>query len=257
MRDSILIDSGSGQKISAVFKQPEDAAALTAEDDKTLVLMLHDFPGHKSGNNELFADLEYRLGQRGHHTLRFDFRGCGESDGHQENFTLGSACEDVQAVKYWAKQRGYTSFAFLAEGLGATVATMNIDRTVRMLMLFWPVLDLKQYGHTVFQAKQAQEQNPNSRYIEIDGQKISTHLINEMFKIDLHYVLKEMAMPIMVFHGVQDQKIPIEQLDLIRDHTPARRIEITSFQDGGEGLPKLNHRKAIFYQAQQFVEKYG
>ena len=257
MGESILINAGNNQKISAIYKGCGETAGRDDAADRSLIVMAHDFPGHKAGNNDLYADLEFLFSKEGHHTLRFDFRGCGESDGKQEDFTLGSACEDFQSVLYWAKKSGYKNFAYIGEGLGATISLMNVSPNVNVIVTMWPILDLPHFGQNVLSMDGGQSDAPNKGYIEKDGHKISAHLINEMQRTDIFYALKEVSMPTMVFHGVQDQKIPISQLDIIRDNVKARRIEITSFQDGAEGLQKLNHRKAIFYQAQQFVEKYA
>ncbi len=255
MSESILIDAENNQKISAIYKgYGENFVRDEDGDGKSLIIMAHDFPGHKSGNNDLYADLEFIFTKKGHHTLRFDFRGCGGSDGKQEDFTLERACEDFQSVRAWAKNAGYKNFAYIGEGLGATIAFMNVEKDVNVILVLWPILDTHHFGQTAFNAKGA---SLKDGYIELNGHKISTHLIDELEKIDLYYALKEASMPTMIFHGVEDKKIPIEQLDIIRKNLKSRRIEITSFQDGGEGLQKLNHRKAIFYQAQQFIEKYA
>jgi len=259
MGDTILINTDNCQKISAIYKVHNRPLSKnkTQKIDHPLIIMAHDFPGHKSGNNNLYADLEFLFSKKGYHTLRFDFRGCGESDGRQEDFTLERACQDFQYVRYWAQQKGYKNFAYIGEGLGATVSLMNINNDVKVLLVLWPVVDLQQFGQTVFNVQSDSQVKLKNGFMEMEGYKISRHFINEMECTNILSALKEVKMPTMVFHGVQDQKIPIEQLDLIRKHVQSRRIEITSFQDGTEGLQKLNHRRAIFDQAQQFVEKYA
>lgn len=255
MSKSTLINAGNGQQISAIYKSGYNDEGESF--DRSLVVMCHDFPGHKSGNNDLFADLEFQLSKQGHHTLRFDFRGCGESDGKQEDFTLGSACDDLRAVRKWAQRQGYQSFAYIGEGLGATVAMMNTADDVRVFLALWPVLDLKHFSKAAFDIEGSEAHTLDKGYAVIEGHKIGTHLLNEMSKTNLQRALNGVKMPTMIFHGAQDEKIPIEHLDLMREHVRSPRIEITSFQDGREGLQKLNHRKAIFYQTQQFVEKYA
>ena len=254
MAEKIQIDAGQDQSITALHSAPEES--LTSRIDQTLVIMSHGFPGHKAYQDDLYGAVEFLLADRGYHTLRFDYRGCGESDGREENFTIGSACEDFQAVLYWAKSKGYKRFIYLGEGLGATLAIMNMDLDVRALIMFWPVFDLKSYAGRGLNVKEISDQEQKQGYVDNNNRRIGLNLINELKKIDIMYALKEVFVPTVIFHGARDALVPISQLDIGRRYIPAKRIEITTFHDGVHGMAQENHRKAMMYQILQFVEKY-
>lgn len=218
--------------------------------------MSHGFPGNKESHNNIYGTIERALTQRGYHTLRFDYRGCGESDGREENFTLGSACEDFQAVLYWAKAKGYKRFIYMGEGIGASLAIMNIDLDVRGCILFWPVLDLGSHAKAAWKLSAPSEEDIKRGFMQHNDYRIGLNLYKELGKIDIIYALKEMFMPTVIFHGTKDSVVPITSLDLARRYIPAKRIEITAFHDGEHGLDKENHRKTIMFQILQFVEKY-
>ena len=93
-------------------------------------------------------------------------------------------------------------------------------------------------------------------FIKQNNNRIGITFLEELEKIDLIYALREIHAPALIMHGVRDKKIPVSCLDLARAHMRSKRIEITTFHDGEEGLTQLNHRKAMFYHIQQFVEKY-
>lgn len=254
MAEKIQIDAGQDQSITALHGIPNEK--LTTRIDQTLVLMSHGFPGNKEGHSNLYGTVERALTQRGYHTLRFDYRGCGESDGREENFTLGAACEDYQAVIYWAKARGYTRFVYIGEGLGATLAIMNIDLDVCGCILFWPVLDLAGHAKGGFKITAPDETDTKRGFMLSNDSRIGLNLYKELGKIDIIYALKEMFMPTVVFHGSKDSIVSIASLDIARRYIPAKRVEITAFHDGKHGLDKENHRKTIMFQILQFVEKY-
>lgn len=254
MGKNIIIPGTAGQEIAASIRHSEKPDAPDAA-HKTLILMNHSFPGHKSSNNDFFGDLETTLAARGHDTLRFDFRGCGASDGQEENFTVSQACEDYQNILHWCRSEGYTHFITLGAGLGATVAAMNVGLEVKAMIMLWPVLDPKMYfRHYISKAVM---DSSGRAFALIDSHRIGTDFIREIQNLDILYALKEIYCPTLIMHGAEDEIVPVVQLDLARGFIPAKRIEITVFQDGIHGLPMLSHRKAMLYHIQQFVQKYA
>jgi pimeloyl-ACP methyl ester carboxylesterase len=252
MPERITIDAGQKDSINAILNKPKEHSIKAL--DKTLVIMSHGFPGHKGHHNNIYADYEFILCDKGFHTLRFDYRGCGESDGREEDFNLGAACEDFQNIRFWAKTQGYEKFVYIGDGIGATLAIMNLDLDVKALVLLWPVLDLKTYKQSLMQTddpKLAQ-----GTYIDINKSRIGLSFLKELEKIDLTYAMKEIFAPTLIFHGARDKVVPIGQLDLARVLIRAKRIEITTFHHGDHGLGSLNQRKSMFFQVQQFLEKY-
>lgn len=253
MSKKIMIPGMGGHEIAASMKRSTDPDAPDTR--KTLVLMSHSFPGHKSSNNDFYGDLEHSLSTHGHDTLRFDYRGCGESDGKEENFTIAQACEDYQSVLHWCRREGYSHFIMVGEGLGATITAMNMGLDVKALVMLWPVLDPKIYFRQYISKA---EMSPDGKtFARIDSHHIGVDFINEIKNLDILYALKEVFCPTLIMHGAEDEIVPPVQLELARGFIPARRIEITVFHDGTHGLPLLSHRKAMLYHIQQFVQKYA
>lgn len=254
MAEKIQIDAGHNQSITALHQVPAERS--TKRLDETLVVMSHGFPGNMNHLGHVYGDIEFLMGSKSYHSLRFDFRGCGESDGRPQDFTLGAACEDFQAVMYWARSKGYSRFFFIGDGLGASIAIMNMDMDVKGLAVLWPALDLDVYCKKALGVTDISDAEVKAGYIEKGGHKIGIGLLRELSKIDLQYALKEIFVPSIILHGAQDEIIPVQQLDLARRYIPAKRIEITIFQDGTHGLVKPNHRHAMMFQLQQFIDKY-
>ncbi|MCD8526139.1 MAG: alpha/beta hydrolase [Alphaproteobacteria bacterium] len=248
-----MIPGMAGQEIAAIIRRNTNPDAPDTR--KTLVLMSHSFPGHKSSNNDFFGDVEHMLTARGHDTLRFDYRGCGESDGKEENYSIDQACEDYQSVLDWCRRDGYSQFIVIGEGLGATIAAMNIGLDIKAFLMLWPVLEPKIYFRDYI-AKG--EMDPDGKpFALLDSHRIGTDFIKQVKDLDLIQYLKEIYCPTLIMHGSEDEIVPAAHLDLARGFIPARRIEITVFHDGTHGLPNLSHRKAMLYHIQQFVQKYA
>lgn len=250
MADKIKIS----EHITGLHRTPTELSTKAL--DETLVIMSHGYPGNKSGHNDLFGDVEFILADKGYHSLRFDYRGCGESNGREQDFTIGGACEDFQNVLFWAKSNNYKRFVYVGEGIGASLAIMNHDLDVSCYILLWPALDFQEYREYALDAQTLSDAEKKQGFIERDQARIGLTLLDEMDKTDITYALKEIHVPTLIMHGARDKKIPMGCLDMARAHMRSKRIEITSFHDGEHGLTKLNHRKAMFYHIQQFIEKY-
>lgn len=254
MTQKIQIIAGQDQHLGALYRPCDDKNL--PDRSELLIVMVHGFPGHKASNNDLYGDLEFLLADKGYHMLRFDFRGCGESDGKQEQFSIASAGEDFINVMQWAKGKDYKRFIFIGEGLGGTISLMNLGLNTQALVLLWPVLNVKDYYEQNFRNRELDADGKARGYIDHEGNKYGLEFLLEMKKTSMNEKLRDAFMPTLILHGALDNKIPVSQLDMARDHMNARRLEITTFHDGEHGLQKLNHRKMMFYHILQFVEKY-
>ncbi|MCK5284093.1 MAG: alpha/beta fold hydrolase [Alphaproteobacteria bacterium] len=257
MAKKVRIPAHGDQQIRALFSNPSKKQDYDKGYNPPLVIMAHGFPGHKASNNDLYGDLEFILEENGYDTIRFDFRGCGESDGLAEDFTLRRACEDFKYVLYWATQKNYKQFIFIGEGVGATVALMNITLNLNAIVLLWPILDLKSYYKLHFANKILDSDDKSRGYIKDKNQKYGLDFIKELKKEKINHTLRKLNVPTIIMQGVKDKIITMEHIEIAKKHMNSKRIEITTFHDGEHGLQKLNHRKMMFYHITQFIKKYS
>lgn len=67
------------------------------------------------------------LASRGYVVLRFDYRGCGESGGDWENFSVSEYLADIsRALEFLASETGVLNPGVLGVRLGATLAAMSV-----------------------------------------------------------------------------------------------------------------------------------
>ena len=89
-----------GQQIFGILHLPQGAD----EGVKTrypVALLCHGFGGNKSGRFRLFVRLATRLAEAGIATLRFDFRGAGDSEGDFADTTISGLCDDAKCALKW------------------------------------------------------------------------------------------------------------------------------------------------------------
>jgi exosortase A-associated hydrolase 2 len=101
-----------------------------------------------------------RLAKDGFVVLRFDYRGCGDSSGDFENYTLESRISDIKrAMDVLKEKSGVESVGLLGLRFGgtlaATVATQ--DERVNHLILWAPIVDSARYFQFLQQSQMAHE----------------------------------------------------------------------------------------------------
>lgn len=249
MASNFFIASGSeDQMINAIHQGGEKKNSKNKADrsgKKVLAIMLHGYPGNKSGHGDLFGTLASELAAEYIDTIRFDYRGCGESGGRPESFSFASASNDVTSVLGWAKESGYNAFFFIAEGLGAPIALMNIPKNLRGMMFLWPALDPR-HTRTLRQA------------LSESASRVSPSLLKDIVGYNPPQALQHIDLPLLVQHGDEDEEISPIQLELLRRHaTSDRRIELTTYEGGTHGLPEPNHREAACLHIARFIRRYA
>lgn len=108
---NILIDSSGGNKLESIYKPSSDETA-------PLVILLHPHPMYGGDmNNKVLVYMEKIFLQQGFTTLRFNFRGCGKSDGNYEGgsgeLIDASTCLDWLQARHPAAKKVYVvGFSF-------------------------------------------------------------------------------------------------------------------------------------------------
>lgn len=252
---SITIPIDKNNKLSAIHKKPLES--VLADRERKLVVFMHDFSGHKNGYKNLYADLEFILVDQGFHTLRFDFLGCGKSSDDSVLFTLKNAKKSLDAVQSWAKKNGYSELIFISEGIGSIVAILNHDLNVTCHVMLWPGLDPQYLAKTLFNSEDIGDEWKKAGYIILGEKHISVSFIQELMNLKLASAFRDMHMPTLIMHGSADDQYPVDHLNIVRQAMPSQRIEITTFHNAEHGIPKLEHRKSMFFHIGQFLEKYA
>jgi uncharacterized protein len=108
-----------GLKLSAIVHVPDD---LAAGERRAAIVMMHGFGANKNGGPEWACR---QFAQWGYVALRFDFRGCGDSEGLRGRVIADEEVADAQsAVRYLASRPDVdaAAIALCGSSLGGGVA---------------------------------------------------------------------------------------------------------------------------------------
>ena len=109
-----------------------------------LIVFVHGFMGNKVGEHRLFVKAARYFTDRGYAVFRFDFSGCGESDGDYADVTITKQLSEVQAVLNVVSklpQVDPNNIILIGHSLGGAVASLTAakDHRIRQLILSSPV----------------------------------------------------------------------------------------------------------------------
>ena len=253
MGKNILIEREDGKLISANLTQPGTGES---KNESPLLIMAPGFPKQQGEGMNFFSLLVEIIKKLGLSSLQFDYAGSVNAGPEEDKFTLESAAIDFKNILEWAEENEYQKVAFVAEGLGAPLIFMNLPKNALFSILCWPAFDFKYVHDTQFKAEAHKETLEKNGFFNLDNTMIGADLMDELQNTDLLPYLQEAHTPTLVLHGMEDDVIPIEHLDIAREDLMVPRLVITSFDGGKHGLTLENQRKTSIHHITEFIEKY-
>jgi pimeloyl-ACP methyl ester carboxylesterase len=155
-------------------------------------------------------------------SLRFDLRGHSESDGRQEELTLASILNDIDAalghvVEATGAEQTHLLAASFAGGIAAYFAVRHPER-VGSLVLVNPLLnyrkrfvDDKPYWHDGRIDEEAGRELAEHGFLFHNPSfKLGRPLLNEVFYLRPDEVIGDLVVPTFFVHGTRDTFIPVE-----------------------------------------------
>ena len=169
-----------------------------------------------------FTRIAVGLAENGVASLRFDLRGHGESDGRQEDLTLASILNDIDAAIGHVRSETSAEIvhvlaASFAGGIGAYFAVEHRER-VASLVLINPLLNYKKrfvddkpYWHDGRIDEEAGRELAEQGFVFHNPNfKLGRALLNEVFYLRPNEAISSLAVPTLFIHGTRDTFIPID-----------------------------------------------
>ena len=197
------------------------------------IVMCHGLGGTKVEAQRLFLRLSRRLENEGVASMRFDLRGCGESDGYLEEMAFSDHLSDLYAaLEFFSAREDVDSdrIGLLGYSLGGSVAAIAVPKatSVKALAIWSAPADLLASLALVI------PEDSNVTIGEITSFEYRGKLISGDFLREFqHYCpMTEIAKfmgPVLLMHGTQDDIVLPENTEALRKSIQDREGDVDVF----------------------------
>jgi hypothetical protein len=182
--------------------------------------------------------------------FRFDFEGCGDSEGKLEIATVKREVQDLDsALGFVLKQKNVdkSRISFVAESFGAVVVLKYVVQSnfPTKTLVFWaPAFNQKKlipFWNTKSDLKKWKKQG----YFIRKDKKFGISYLKENEKKDYTPLLSQIQVPILIIHGQKDETVPIRfSRKLAKDY---KNIKLVA-------LPKADHKFEDYYIQKRLIK---
>jgi uncharacterized protein len=198
-----------GQQIVGMLHLPEGRGRCPA------ALLLHGFTGTKTEAHRMFVKQSRALAEHGIASLRFDYRGSGDSAGNFEEMTIRSEIADsLEAIRFLARHKRINSrrLALIGLSMGGAVASYVLARErsrFRTLVLWAPVAE----GSGILDdlsTPDAVAALAETGITDHDGNLVGVQFIRQFAEMKPLREIVKAKCPVLLVHGARDQTVPAE-----------------------------------------------
>lgn len=190
------------------------------------VLFCHGFTGNRVEARRLFVRMANALAVSGIASVRFDHRGCGESDGEFQDFTTDGMLEDLAVMDGFTSRLEHVDpgrLAVLGFSLGGVSASYVASHgtPMRCAAMWAPVAHPRIVHARLSRTAPSYDGYPERGYVDDRGFRISAAYLDlcaTRFR-PLEWIAR-FPNPTLFCHGTEDPVVPPEHTD---DYLAARR----------------------------------
>lgn len=209
-RESVILNN-QGKKIFGVLHMP------IGVEKPPVVLICHGLGGDKTGKYRIYVRISELLANYGVASLRFDFRGAGDSEGDFSEVTLESEVSDaLKALDFLENLSSIdpNRIAIMGRSFGGTIALIAANRykKVKTVVTWAPLFDGEQWLATWKKIhSEDYEQKDRDSIMRINGQVPGKEFFKQLFDFKIEDELNGINhIPLLHIHGEKDGVVFME-----------------------------------------------
>lgn len=209
--DLITIKNDSGEALFGDVTYP-----TVMKEKNPAVLLVHGF-GVDRNESGLFDDLALELSSHGYMVFKFDFSGCGESEGDYSETSLTKLKKEIGLIIQYIKTRkdvNENKLGILAQSFGTAVTIAfkpEVKAIVLMGSLAHPYESMKDLFSEDFNPEGISSRKRSGGNIT----KVGPTFWKDLKKYDLVSSIKAISSHILFIHGEKDDKIPLSEMETL------------------------------------------
>jgi len=184
------------------------------EGKKPIIVICHGFVGSRIGVDRLFVKTARALAAEGNFVLRFDYGGCGESNGDYGALGFDSMIEQTRTVLNYATSLDCidpTRVTLLGHSLGGAVAIMTAvkDRRVKRLIL-WSAVAYPFNDIVRIVGRKSYDDAYQTGHTDHLGYTLSPIFFDSLMEHQPFQAVTRFAGDVFIVHGTSDEIIPVD-----------------------------------------------
>lgn len=261
-REPLMI-TNRGQQIFAVLHRP------IGIDSAPVVVVHHGFASSKHGSNRSYVNLAEHLAKSGVATIRFDFRGSGDSEGSLTDLSFEdlvsdsiAVLESVQSIEGIDSQR----MGLFGASLGGAIAVYAAARfeqknaQINALALWAPVASGELwYRDFLMRHPEYAHINPSQVLSSYQGIQLNEAFREEFKQMHAHRLAGQLTdIPILVMQGEKDETVSINHLEAFRQSCTSSDspVRFVRYPAGEHSLGFSSDFASAIEETKQWFEDY-
>lgn len=228
------------------------------------VILCHGLSSDKDGYLGFYKIIADRLFENGIDSVRFDFRGHGESEIGPQGFTVASQIQDLADVYTWCKEHyPHSEIRLFGSSFGAfpCIFLSTLYREIKNLYLLAPVLDYERtfikpvtpWGIESFTNLCARSLIGKEPVYITDTLYMAPELVFEIATIAIENTIRNCRANLAVMHGDSDGMVPYEISRSLAEKYP--HINFHTFENMDHGFTDKDDPDGSSDATRQNIEK--
>lgn len=236
-----------GKRIFGIVELPDSGESFPA------VIMLHGFGGQHITTAFKFPRLSRKLVEKGFATVRFDFRGSGDSEGDFIDVTPTTELNDALEVISWVRNSEWCNneLYLLGYSLGGFISALVAAscENLKSICMWAPAILNKEIFKGEFAKFKGQFESDG--YIDLAGLKLGKGFVDEILNIDASKELEKYTGPVMIIHGSEDKVVPYEP---VKKYATIRALKFHSIEGAGHKFESTKWIEELLNTTVEFFE---
>lgn len=242
-------EEGVRKEIALSFKnekgrQLSGIAHIPSEEKPPVVVICQGFQGTKT--QKKYIKLARELQKNGMLAFRFDFEGCGDSEGDPQEITVKEEIDDLRKALATVAKECHVDLqrvAFVGDSLGAVVAGSCAKELSVKTLVFWsPAFIQKELflkWHTKEELKEIKERGVVYKKEKEIGKKYYLENKNK----DYSCLLSNLSVPVLIVHGSEDKDVPLEHSEKLAEKH--KKIAFRKIKGGNHKMDDVFSQKKL------------
>jgi len=219
------------------------------------VIICHSFQGTKT--KKKYVRLARRLQKQDVLVFRFDFEGCGDSEGDPKNLTIKNEVFDLEyALKAVMGMADINprKIAFVGDSLGAVISAMVAKTIDVKTLIFWNPAFCQKLFFKKWYSKEDKRIIKKTGVLIKKEKEIGKKYYLENKNKDYSKILSELNIPILIIQSEKDDDVPLEySLGLARRY---KNITLKILKNANHKIDNFLWQKQLVNSTIRWVKKY-